>query len=186
MAERLGLNAPALSVIKGQLHSLLTQATALGVPALALAELTGDEIREQIDGSIREGYATPEEGLAFLLNEEGGCADVAEAIGLFRKPEPVSPQAITRQIRNGNLIAISTGGGRYRIPRWQFRPEGGVWPGLLETLAALRTSVPGFDQLTPFAFFLQAHPLTAGQTPLEAIRRGDKAAALRAAQSEVE
>ncbi len=165
-------------MIKGQLRSLLTQAADLGVPASALAELTGDAIRQQLDQSVRAGYATPEEGLAFLLNEEGGCADVAEATGLFRKPKRVSPQAITRQIRHGNLIAISTGGGRYRIPRWQFRPEGGVWPGLVETLAVLQISVPGFSPLSPFAFFLQAHPLTGGRTPLEAIRQGDQAAVL--------
>jgi hypothetical protein len=33
--------------------------------------------------------------------------------------------------------------------------------------------VPGYDQLSPFTFFLQEDPVADGRTPLAALRDGD-------------
>lgn len=133
-----------------------------------------------------DSYATPEEGLAMLLESEGGCVDVKAAAKLYRKPTPVKSQAITKQIREGNMIAYKFGDGQYFIPTWQFAATGDILPGLGEVIAALRKSVPAYTQLTPFAFLLQPHSITAPYTPLEQIRRGDVASAVKAALSERE
>ena len=42
------------------------------------------------DGAIRDGYATAEEGLAMLLNAEGGCVDLVTA-GSFSNDPAGSP-----------------------------------------------------------------------------------------------
>ncbi|HRE82367.1 MAG TPA: hypothetical protein PLN52_15075 [Opitutaceae bacterium] len=183
LSAEFGLDPSALRLIQHQLKSLVAASTQLGLPARAFARLAGNEIRAAIEEPAKGGYATPEEGLAKLLNAEGGCVDGAEAAALFRRPEPVTRQALTERIRNGDIVAYKTSGGQYRIPRWQFRPEGGVLPGLAEAVAILRKD-PSFEALTPFAFFLQVHPLTPGHTPLEALRQGNLNDVLQAAESE--
>ena len=183
LSTEFGLDPSALRLIQHQLKSLVAASLEVGLPARAFARLAGNEIRAAIEAPGRGGYATPEEGLAKLLSAEGGCVDVNEAAALFRKPEPVTRQALTDRIRNGDIIAYKTSGGQYRVPRWQFRPEGGVLPGMADALAILRKD-PSFGTLTPFAFFLQAHPLTSGNTPLQALRQGNLNDVLRAADSE--
>ncbi len=184
LSTQFGLDPSALRLIQQQLKSLVAASLEVGLPARAFARLAGNEIRAAIVAPARGGYATPEEGLAKLLTAEGGCVDVAKAATLFRKPQPVTRQAVTDRIRNGDIVAYKTSGGHYRVPRWQFRPEGGVLPGLADALNVLRKD-PGFDPLAPFAFFLQAHPLTGGKTPLEAIRAGELPDVLRAAEAEL-
>jgi hypothetical protein len=119
------------------------------------------------------GRATAKEGRRTLLNAEGGCVGIREARGLFRKQVPVSRQVLTAQIRKGSVIAYRLGNNRYAIPVWQFRPEGGFLDGLPAVLRALRRRVPGFGQLSPFTFFLQADPVTDGRTPLATLRSGE-------------
>lgn len=186
LARKFSVELNTLIYIKRSLGVLVEFALAQGVPASALAELTGDEIREAIEQPSGKAYATPEEGLAMLLHEEAGCAEVEEAAALYRKPKPVTASAITDRIRSGDMIAYKTGASQYRVPRWQFRPEGGLLRGLSVVLKKLRASDPSYNQLTPFTFFLQPHPLTGERTPLEVLREGDVALALRAAQSEEE
>jgi hypothetical protein len=162
-------------------------AVSNGKPGKTLAELIGNEIRRPIEEPSGAAYATPEEGLATLLNAEGGCADIVEATALYRIPKRPTIAAVTDHIHNGFIIAYRTGSGRYRIPRWQFNPEGGgLLDGLPAVLGALRESDPAYNQLTPFSFFLQPHPLTGLRTPLEALREGDLEAAINAATSESE
>ena len=101
------------------------------------------------------------------------CVGVREACGLFRKPKPVTRQALIAQIRKRGVIGYRTAGGRYLIPVWQFRPGGGVVEGLPEVLRVIRTSIPGNDPLTPFTFLLQANPVTDGRSPLAVLREGE-------------
>lgn len=159
--------------IRGMLHAILQQATEAGMDARTLATISSEETRPYIEADAQAGYASPAEGLAALLNAEGGCVGVSEARELFRKPEPVTRQAINERIRRGELLAYRTGADHYMLPVWQFRPEGGVIEGFSEALKALRESMPDAGQLTPFAFFLQADPVAEGRTPLEALRAGD-------------
>lgn len=175
-------NAPAstLLLLQKQMRFLVTTAVESGVPALEVARMAGAEIRPYLDKAIRDGFATPEEGLSDLLGAEGGCVSVAGACKLFRKPKPVTRQALTEQIRNGEVIAYRTGGGHYMVPVWQFRREGGVIDGVPQVLKAIREQIPGGGQLAPFTFFLQADPITGGRTPLEALKAGDLVQTLEA------
>jgi hypothetical protein len=173
IGAKLGVPVSTLLVLQNSMRSLVATAVECGVPAVAVAAFVGREIRTHISESIREAYATPEEGLTVLLHAEGGCVSVTEACKLFRKPRPVSSQALTEQIRKGSVIGYQTGGGQYLVPVWQFRPEGGVLKGLPEMLAAMRAKIPGAGYLTPFTFFLQGDPVTGGRTPLEVLRAGN-------------
>ena len=161
------------SMIRAMLQTIAKQATDAGMSARAFAEISSEETRPFIEAGAQAGYASPAEGLAEMLNAEGGCVDVSVARQLFRRPDPVSRQAINDGIRRGELLAYRTGGDQYMLPVWQFRPEGGVIEGFPKALKILRESIPGAGPLTPFAFFLQADPMTGGRTPLEALRAGD-------------
>ncbi len=118
-----------------------------------------------------KGFATPEEGSAFLLTAEGGCVSLVDGCRLIRKPEPVLPNVLREQILEGKIIACRRDEGEYMVPVWQFLPEGGVLPGLDEVLEAIK-KIPGSGSLSPFTFFLQSDPLTGGRPPLEALRAG--------------
>jgi hypothetical protein len=185
VAERLGVAPSTLKMLQKQMHSLLSSAVESGVPVAVLADFAGAEIRPFIDEDIRAAYATPEEGLSVLLKAEGGCVSVSQACGLFRKPKPVSRQTLTAQIRKGSVIGYLTGGDHYVVPVWQFRREGGVIEGLAEILNALRAKVPGFGQISPFTFFLQADPVTDGRTPLAALRDGNIQKVLNAVDARI-
>jgi hypothetical protein len=110
--------------------------------------------------------------------------EVGEARLMFRKPGGVTRQALATQIRKGNVLAYRSGGGDYQVPVWQFRPEGGVLNGLPEVLAAVRDKLDDSQPLTAFAFLLQAHPLTGGRPPLEALKEGRLEAVLAAVEAD--
>jgi len=132
-----------------------------------------------------DGRATPEVGRRALLNAEGGCVSVANACRLFRRPRPVTKRTLAAAIRKGAIIAYRTGRCHYAVPVWQFRQEGGVFDGFSEVLRALRRKVPGYGQLFPFAFFLQADPVTDGRTPIAALRAGDVKKVLAAVDARI-
>ena len=127
--------------------------------------------------------ATPEEGLAFLLGEEGGCVSVDEAAALFRHSPALTRSAFMDLIRDREIIAYKNGSSEYLVPRWQFMPKGGLLPGLPDVLKMLRESKE-YNQITPFVFFLQANPLTRENTPIEALRRGELDTVKLAAQAD--
>jgi hypothetical protein len=85
-------------------------------------------------------------------------------------------QAVYKRFRAGRLLAVDSGRHGQAFPAWQLVP-GGILPGLEEVLAALAD----FDPWMRLAFFLEANAATGGKTPLEALRRGKLADALRAA-----
>jgi hypothetical protein len=174
----------AQAVLDAQLHSLVDVALSLGVSLKSLSGLLGNALRERLAAPVAAGHATSDEGLSALLEAEGGCVDVAAARLLFRKPHGVTRQAVSLQIRSGKLLAYRSGGGDYLLPIWQFRPEGGVWEGLPEVLAAVREHLDAESPLTAFAFLLQAHPLTGGRPPLVALREGRLAEVLAAVEAD--
>lgn len=186
LAKKLQVDPKTLAHLQKSMNLLFEYAVANGFSPKAIATVAGEEIRMVIEDPAAAAYATPEEGLALLLNEEGGCVDVETAAGLYRKPDPVKPAAITQKIRNRDMVAYRTAASQYRVPRWQFRREGGLLPGLSEVLHTLRAADKSYSHLTPFAFFLQPHPLTGEHTPLELLRSGDVDTVLRAARSEEE
>jgi hypothetical protein len=161
-------------MIRGLMSTMASQAIEAGMSPQMFAEISSEEMRPFIEAGARAGYAAPAEGLAALLDAEGSCVDVAKACEYYRRPKAVSRQAINEAIKRGELLAYRTGSDQYMLPTWQFRPEGGVIEGFPEALQKLRETVPHGDQLTPFAFFLQADPVTDGRTPLAALRAGDR------------
>ena len=163
---------PPADLVSAQLRSLINVGLEFGLSLSRMTALMGEAIRERLPLLISEGHATSDEGLSALLQAEGGCVGVEKARQLFRRPHGVTRQALAQQIRSGNVLAYRSGGGDYLVPIWQFRPEGGVWEGLPEVVAAIRTQLDDKSPLTPFAFLLQAHPLTGGQPPLVALRQG--------------
>lgn len=179
-AGSIALGAAAARVLQNQIQAIYKSAAEFGVSSKEILKMLSRETRPYLEAEIREGYATPEEGLAELLTAERGCADSSEARMLFHKPNGVSRQALSERIRAGDLIAYQTGGDRWVLPRWQFRPEGGLLPGLPEVLARIRGALPQASPLFPFTFFLQADPVCGGRTPLQALRDGDLDTVLRA------
>lgn len=161
------------NALRLQVHSAFASAVDAGISARAFLEMVSSEARPFLEEAVREGYATPEAGLVDLLNAEGGCVDLATACKLFRRPDGVSRQTLSEKIRAGELIAYRSGGDRWLLPQWQFRPQGGLWKGLPEVLKRLRALVPEPDDLFAFTFFLQVDPLLDGKTALAALKAGE-------------
>lgn len=181
----IALGAAAALVLQNQIQAIYKSAAGFGVSSKDILKMLSKETRPYLEAEIREGYATPEEGLAELLTAERGCADSSEARMLFHKPNGISRQALSERIRTGDLIAYQTGGDRWVLPRWQFRPEGGLLHGLPEVLVRIRAALPHASPLFPFTFFLQADPVCRGRTPLQVLRAGDLDTVLRAVDGHV-
>ena len=112
-----------------------------------------------------------------LLEAEGGLLgveEVAKALGITR-------QAVDKRRRAGRLIAVSRGESRYGYPAWQLAGAGTL-RGLERVLLALRDVSP----LSQIAFLLAPSGFLGGRTPLAALRKGDAAKVLEAAEGFLE
>lgn len=173
-----------IEIVSAQLRSTLELGLRFGVSLESMAGVLGEFVRDRLPSLVSQGHATSDEGLTTLLEAGGGCVEVEKARYLFRKPHGVTRQALAQQIRNGHVLAYRSGGGDYLVPVWQFRPEGGVWEGLPEVMAAIREKLDDGSPLTIFAFLLQPHPLTGGRPPLEALKRGKLTEVLAAVEAD--
>ena len=108
-----------------------------------------------------------------LLAAEGGAAGVDELAGALH----ISRQAVDKRRRAGKLLAIPRGGHRWLFPAWQV-VRGRTVPGLEVVLSALG----GRDPWSSLIFFLTPDRLLHDRSPLQALRAGDLAAVVRAAQ----
>jgi hypothetical protein len=108
-----------------------------------------------------------------LLAADGGAASVDELASALH----ISRQAVDKRRRAGKLLAVPRGGHRWVFPAWQVA-RGRTVPGLEEVLAALGPRDP-WSQLV---FFLTPDRLLDDRSPLQALRAGDLAAAVRAAE----
>jgi hypothetical protein len=109
---------------------------------------------------------------AELLEEAGGAlrlAQVAERLG-------TTSQAVHGRRSRGSILAVPLPHGEHVYPACQFTPEG-ILPGLREFLAAFRAAGP-WSQLETL---LRDSPDLDGRSPLEALREGDLAGAVRVA-----
>ena len=89
----------------------------------------------------------------------------------------VSRQAVDKRRRAGKLLALPRGGHRWVFPAWQVS-RGRTLPGLEEVLSALA----GRDPWSQLIFFLAPDRLLDHRSPLQALRGGDLAAVVRAAE----
>lgn len=107
-----------------------------------------------------------------LLNSEGGAlsaSEVAELLGISR-------QAVNKRRQAGQLLALPLGRHGYAYPVWQFS-GGDVLPGIPATLDML----VDHDPWMLARFFLSANKRLDDTRPLDALRRGEVDAVLRAA-----
>lgn len=108
-----------------------------------------------------------------LLAAEGGAVGVDELASALR----ISRQAVDKRRRAGKLLALPRGGHRWVFPGWQVA-RGRTVPGLEEVLSALG----GHDPWSALIFFLTPDRLLNNRSPLQALRAGDRAAVVRAAE----
>lgn len=95
----------------------------------------------------------------------------ADAVRRFRADREVTLGTIRRAVRDKRLVALRGGNGELRFPIWQFRKGGGVILGLREVMTALPLGIIN-DDVGIVAFFLNPNPLTAGNSPIRALRAG--------------
>ena len=92
----------------------------------------------------------------------------------------VSTSTVNNWRGRGKLLALRFDDHQYRYPAFQFAESpASSEQGLVPHLAAL---LPILDGLSPWAraqFFLTASPMLHGETPIAALRRGDREAAER-------
>lgn len=107
-----------------------------------------------------------------LLEARGGTlrsSEVGEILGLTR-------QAVHQRYKAGKLLGLETGRHGLAYPVWQF-DEGGVVPGLEETLSALGDASPWMQA----RFLLSRNVRLEDQAPIDALREGRTAEVLDAA-----
>lgn len=111
-----------------------------------------------------------------LLEANGGCISavlVAEILGISR-------QAVDKRRRNGQLIAIAKGKGKYLYPRWQFdEAKNATITGLESVLGNLKD----FDPWMQLSFMLNPHKGLDNKTPLEMLLTGNVEAVIDLATS---
>lgn len=106
----------------------------------------------------------------------GGLVGVDEA---RRRLGVRSRQAVYQRLRRGTLLGWEDSG-RLVFPEFQFRAQGGTYPGLTDTLRVLK--VASMRPKTLASWFRSPQPELDGQTPLEWIRqRKSREVLLRAA-----
>lgn len=168
-----------------KLQSAFDEAIAGGISLELLAELLGDEIRRRLPGAFAEGYASEPEGLLTLLQAEGGCARLTKAVFSRENPLSITASVLRQSIVESPFITYPTLDGLLLIPLWQVGANGRPLRGLMAVMNILRAG-QNFETITPFAFFLQANPLTEGTTPLDLLRHGKVELVKRAARAHAE
>jgi hypothetical protein len=93
---------------------------------------------------------------------EGGslsAEELANALGRTR-------QGIDYLRREGLVVAWRTTQGKWRYPAWQMTAQGGLLPGVRESLKALNTH----SEWEPMIFFLSPRESLQGKRPLDLLR----------------
>ncbi|MFY9987737.1 MAG: hypothetical protein WAK31_23470 [Chthoniobacterales bacterium] len=105
---------------------------------------------------------------------EGGslsAEEMANALGRTR-------QGIDYLRREGAVLAWRTTQGKWRYPAWQLTDQGGLLPGIGESLKALDTR----SEWEPMIFFLSSRESLEGKRPLDLLRAGRVQDAIAAAE----
>lgn len=147
---------------------LVHAAKVTGTSSTALATAFTDAIMEEYGpGAAKEVSAKI--GVVSLINQEGGAASAKEAAALYGRAKPTSVEAVRKAARLGQLIVVRDGRGQMLFPRWQFSSRGGLWPGIRDTLQALKRH-PHFHDLLPLTFFLNPSARLSGKRPLDIVQ----------------
>lgn len=150
----------------------------------ALASALAAIFRDSVDTRSASLPAATLRGLAareHLKAEEGGHVSADEARRFLNN---VSKTTVLAHYHAGKLLAWKEGRA-FRFPVWQFTPEGGLLPGILEILNILHRS-PILDDWGKILFFLNPRNSLSGKRPLDHLRAGNTAPILRLAEGELE
>ena len=152
--RRLNANEPAVEapVLRGVPGGRRGRRRTAARAGLTGAVKSGDRFRD-------ETWASPE-----MLSSD-------EAAALLN----MSREALNKRRQAGRALGLEVAKRGVRYPRWQF--EDRVQASVADVLAALSH----LDAWGHYLFFTRREPLL-GETPLEVIRRGDGAEALRVAR----
>ncbi|HKP74409.1 MAG TPA: hypothetical protein VJT67_02650 [Longimicrobiaceae bacterium] len=111
---------------------------------------------------------------AELLERAGGALSAGEVASLMG----VTPAAVHARRQRGTLLAVRQANGEFVYPACQFTDEGPL-PGLGHALAAFKVD----GAWTRLSVLVSPGPSLQGNTPLDALRRGDAAGAIDAIAS---
>ena len=173
------------------MKSVALEYTALvdfGVKASAEKGVAFSEVQRAYLRAVRAAYPREETltaaanlGFLEMMAQEGGSVSAARAAQMYGGTAPVTPEAMRKAAKAGQLIGVQDGLGEWLFPVWQFSKRGGVLPGLREVLGTLREGHPAYTDLTPITFFLNPSPHLKGKTPLQALHDGEIEAVKRQA-----
>ena len=170
----------ALSSLTGRvdrqaLHDAAGAATDVGALVTLLTAPSAVELVTQDDplADARLRWVRDRERLLHAEGEPLKSREVAQLLGISR-------QAVAKARKDGRIIGLPVGPGRYLYPSWQFGPSGPL-KGLRE-LHQVLDSGDG-DVWTLVAFVLAPNSRLNEENPLEALRRGDVERVLKAARA---
>ena len=147
---------------------LVRAAKSTGTSSTALSTAFTDAIMAEY-GPATAKEVSAKIGFIRLITQEGGAASAKEAAALYGGTKPASDEAVRKAARLGQLIVVRDGRGQMLFPRWQFATRGGVWPGIRDTLQALKKR-PHFHDLLPLTFFLNPSARLGGKRPLDIVQ----------------
>ena len=138
----------------------------------ALAELAGAASKDAV--AVATGVLVDDIANARWRAQIGPCLTQAAAANLLG----ITPQGVAKRAAMSELLRVMNGDGRPAYPLFQFagrRTVDGLGP-VLRTLGGID------DDLTVAAWMTTPKPLLGGRTPVDALRGGDAAGVLAAAE----
>jgi len=154
----------------------VVEATAAPTDLAALVRaLRSDELLDDLSRAepLAPAFIRGIEARQRLIEEHGGtltAQQVARMIGISR-------QGVEKRRQAGKLLALATGRHGYRYPVWQFSDSGAL-PGLEDVLGVLAPH----DEWMQTLFFVGKNLRLGDRTPIEALKAGELAQVLDAAQ----
>ena len=127
---------------------------------------------EALPDPLKASFIRGERARKRILAAQGELLDVAEVAARL----DMSHEDVLQRQHRGRLLALPLKDGTLGFPSWQFA-EHGLLPGIETVFRNIGVDDPWMQA----AYFLSGELLLDGQTPLDALRRGDIEAVRRAA-----
>jgi hypothetical protein len=168
-----GLVSLVSNMEPGAVEKAVAEATDLGVLLSAMESKSGLRLIAR-GGPLAAARLRGLQAKLDLLERAGGTLQPREVAALLR----MSRQAVGKRRAAGTLLGVSMGRRGYEYPACQFA-DGSVVEGLAEVLSAFDDDVDSWMRL---AFLVTASEALGGELPLDALRRGEVDAVVRAAK----
>jgi hypothetical protein len=174
MEARIG-NAVARMISRASeatISEVLKESTDIGTMVRLISSVGIDDVLPI--NPLMRAYLRGIETKQHLLEEAGGVLTTGEVARLLG----ISEQGVLGRLDRKGLLAVTTGNNRRKFPACQFTADG-VVPGIKEFLSVCNVE----DPWSRLALLLDPQPALAGRSILNALRSGDRDAALRVAGS---